>query len=123
MLTAGLSLALLWAMPGAADPPLSDALAAGWRGAKPCELLYETARDRVLRCTFPPGTGHERHFHPRHFGYALSGGRMRITTAGGVREAAIATGSSFSSEGVAWHEALNVGATTVVYLMFEQKPG
>lgn len=101
--------------------PLPSALEAGWRGKSVCELLHETATDRVLRCTFPPGVGHERHFHPRHFGYAISGGTMRLTSAAGTREAQVKTGSSFSSQGIGWHEVLNVGTTAVVYLMFEAK--
>ena len=101
--------------------PLPSALEAGWQGKPVCELLYETATDRVLRCTFPPGVGHARHFHPRHFGYAISGGTMRLTSAAGTREAQVKTGSSFSSQGIGWHEVLNIGTTTVVYLMFEEK--
>ena len=101
--------------------PLPDPLAAGWQGSSVCEKLHEDAHQRVLRCTFPPGVGHERHFHPRHFGYALSGGRMRITDQKGTREVDIATGSSFASDGVAWHEALNVGDTQVQYLMVEPR--
>ena len=46
---------------------------------------------------------------------------MRLTSATGTREAEIKTGSSFSSQGIGWHEVLNIGATTVVYLMFEEK--
>ena len=34
---------------------------------------------RILRRSFPPSIGHERHYHPRHFGYAIAGGRMQIT--------------------------------------------
>ena len=101
--------------------PLPSALEAGWQGKPVCELLHETATDRVLRCTFPPGVGHERHFHPRHFGYAISGGTMRLTSATGTREAQVKTASSFSSQGIGWHEVLNIGTTTVVYLMFEEK--
>ncbi|MEZ5313385.1 MAG: cupin domain-containing protein [Thermoanaerobaculia bacterium] len=86
-----------------------------------CERLEESATLRVLRCTFPPGSGHERHFHAPHFGYALAGGRVRITDERGVREAELATGSSFSSPGVAWHEIENIGDTTVVYLIVEPK--
>jgi quercetin dioxygenase-like cupin family protein len=100
---------------------LPDPLAAGWRGAPVCERLHEEATLRVLRCTFPPGAGHERHFHPPHFGYALSGGRMRLTDARGAREVEIETGSSFTSDGVAWHEVLNVGETTVSYLIVEPR--
>ena len=73
------------------------------------------------RCSFPPSVGHERHFHGRHFGYAIAGGRMRITDASGTREVNLATGSSFTSPGVAWHEVVNIGDTTVVYLIIEPK--
>ncbi|MEO8501402.1 MAG: lipocalin-like domain-containing protein, partial [Vicinamibacteria bacterium] len=71
--------------------------------------------------TFPPGVGHERHYHRPHFGYALSGGRVRITDASGVRESVPVTGSIFTSAGVAWHEVLNIGETTVQYLIVESK--
>ncbi len=100
---------------------LPDPLAAGWKGAPVCVRLHEDEAQRVLRCTFPPGIGHERHFHRPHFGYALSGGRMRITDANGTRETALATGSSYTSAGTAWHEVLNVGDTTVQYLIVEPK--
>lgn len=100
---------------------LPDPLAAGWKGKPVCEKMREDVHLRVLRCTFPPGVGHDRHFHRRHFGYALSGGRAQIKDERGVREVDIATGSSFSSEGVAWHEMLNVGPTVIQYLIVEPK--
>jgi quercetin dioxygenase-like cupin family protein len=100
---------------------LPDPLEAGWKGRPVCEKLHDDAHQRVLRCTFPPGVGHDRHQHPRHFGYALSGGKMRITDPNGTREAAIRTGSSFSSDGVAWHEVVNVGDSTVKYLIIEPR--
>lgn len=65
--------------------------------------------------------GHERHYHEPHFGYALAGGRMRLTSADGTREVELGTGSSYISEGVAWHEVLNVGETTVIYLIVEPR--
>jgi mannose-6-phosphate isomerase-like protein (cupin superfamily) len=105
----------------ASRPPLPDPLAAGWNGVAVCERLHEDAEQRILRCTFPPAVGHERHFHARHFGYAIAGGRMRITDASGTREVELATGSSFTSAGVAWHEILNIGDSTVVYLIVEPK--
>lgn len=105
----------------AGQPSLPDPLAAGWKGSPVCEKLHEDADQRILRCSFPPGVGHERHFHPRHFGYAISGGRMRITDANGTRDVDLATGSSFTSGGVAWHEVVNAGDTTVVYLIVEPK--
>ena len=100
---------------------LPDAVAATWRGEPVCETLSETAEMRVFRCIFPPGVGHERHFHARHFGYALSGGRMRITDAAGSREVSLQTGTYFSSDGIPWHEVLNVGNTVVSYLMIEPR--
>ena len=100
---------------------LPDPLAAGWQGKAVCENLREDARLRVLRCTFPPGTGHERHFHARHFGYALQGGRMQITDAKGTRTVDLKPGTSFASDGIAWHEVMNVGRTTVQYLIVEPK--
>ena len=105
----------------AVNPSLPDPLAAGWQGRAVCERLHEDAQQRILRCTFDPGVGHERHYHRPHFGYALSGGRMRITDGEGVRELDLETGSSYQSEGTAWHEVLNVGDTTVSYLLIELK--
>ncbi|MCJ8191499.1 cupin domain-containing protein [Sphingomicrobium aestuariivivum] len=101
--------------------PLPDPLAAGWEGEPVCKLLHEDERQRVLECRFAPGVGHERHYHARHFGYALSGGRMRLTDARGTREVDLATGSHFASEGTEWHEVLNVGDTEVAYLIVEPK--
>ena len=100
---------------------LPDPVEAGWRGKPVCKILHEDGALRVFRCTFPPGVGHERHFHPRHFGYALSGGTMQITSDSGTRKVTLKTGSYFFSEGIAWHEAVNVGDTTVSYLMVEPK--
>jgi hypothetical protein len=103
--------------------PLPDPVGAGWKGAHVCEILHDDLAMRVLRCTFPPGTGHERHFHARHFGYALSGGRVRITDRKGVRDVELKTGSSFASDGIEWHEIVNIGPTTVQYLIVEPRAG
>ncbi len=84
-----------------------------------CERLSEDTSQRVLRCTFAPGVGHERHYHAPNFGYAVAGGRMQITDASGTREVDLPTGSSYASPGTEWHEVLNVGETTVVYLIIE----
>lgn len=101
--------------------PLPGPLETGWQGERVCEVLHEDAAQRVLRCTFPPGVGHEKHQHPQHFGYALSGGRMRITDATGTREVELATGSNYASAGTPWHEVVNVGETTVQYLIVEPR--
>ena len=105
----------------AAAAPLPGPLEAGWRGEAVCELLSENARIRTLRCTFAPGVGHERHFHAPHWGYAIQGGTNRITDATGVREVTTPTGGSWWSDGTDWHETLNIGDTTAVFLIVEPK--
>ncbi|CAN5635870.1 hypothetical protein BH23GEM3_BH23GEM3_02630 [soil metagenome] len=100
---------------------LPDPLAAGWHGASVCEKLHDDSRLRVLRCTFPPTVGHERHHHARHFGYVVSGGRMRITDSSGTRDVDLAAGSSFTSDGIDWHEVVNIGDSTSVFLVIEPK--
>tara|TARA_R110000782_G_scaffold9026_22_gene29238 strand:+ start:473 stop:895 length:423 start_codon:yes stop_codon:yes gene_type:complete len=100
---------------------LPDPLQAGWNGHPVCERLHEDNKQRVLRCTFAPGVGHERHYHAPHFGYALSGGDVRIRDENGTREVSPPTGSSYNSDGVAWHEIMNIGSTTLTYLIIERK--
>ncbi len=104
----------------ATDELLPDPLAAGWQGEPVCEKLHEDTRQRILRCTFPPGVGHERHYHAPHFGYVLAGGKMRIRDDDGEREVDLSADYSWTSDGVGWHEVLNVGETTSVYLLIEQ---
>ena len=113
----------LFALAAASAEPakLPDPLAAGWGGRPVCERLHEDEHQRVLRCSFLPGVGHERHFHAPHFGYALSGGKMRITDPSGTREVDLKSGSHFTSGGTPWHEVLNIGDTTVAYLIVEPK--
>ncbi|MEQ1497665.1 MAG: cupin domain-containing protein [Novosphingobium sp.] len=107
-------------VPMSDTPLLPDALRAGWKGAPVCTLLRSDHTNRLLRCTFAPGIGHERHFHPAHIGYALEGGIMRITDAKGTRDQVLAAGSSYTSAGTPWHEVINIGATPVTYLIFER---
>ena len=114
-----LILSLLTAMALAADLP--DPLAAGWKGNTVCEQLHEDAQQRVLRCVFPPGGGHERHFHAAHFGYIIEGGRMQITDANGTRTQSLTSGASWTSDGVDWHEVVNVGDTVSSYLIVEPR--
>jgi len=102
-----------------ADVP--DAVAAGWKGQKICENLHEDAHIRVLRCTLPPNAGHERHSHPPHFGYVLSGGRGRGTSAKGTQDFEDKVGEQWISDAVEWHEGLNVGDTALSYLIVEKK--
>ena len=102
--------------------PLPMALCAGWEGERVCELLQEDAQIRVLRCTFPPGIGHEMHYHAPHFGYVLEGNSvMRITTASGVVDRPVRAGTSFSNDAELVHAALNIGEETTRYLIIEKK--
>ncbi len=105
----------------ATAPRFPDPLEAGWKGVSVCEALHDDRRHRILRCTFSPGVGHERHYHDRHFGYTVVGARMRITDANGTREVDVPTGSGFASDGIEWHEVVNVGDSTGVFLIIEPK--
>ena len=98
---------------------MPDPLAAGWQGEAVCEELKDDSTNRILRCTFAPGIGHERHFHEAHFGYVVVGGTMRITDAEGTRDVDLAAHTAWESDGVEWHEVVNVGATTAVFLIIE----
>ncbi len=100
---------------------LPDPLEAGWEGSKVCEVIQENEKIRVLRCTFAPGVGHERHFHPPHVAYTLAGSTFQMTDTTGVRTVEVPTGLNYYSEGVRWHEALNVGDSTAVFLIIEPK--
>jgi len=101
--------------------PLPDPLNAGWKGNSVCELVEENKSLRVLKCTFAPNVGHERHFHVSHFGYTLAGSKFRIKDTTGTREVIVKTGSSFYSNGTQWHEVLNIGDSTAVFLIMEPK--
>lgn len=100
---------------------LPDPLEAGWNNEVVCEVLEDTDKVRTLKCTFPPGVGHERHYHKSHFGYTLAGSTFRIKDTSGTREVNIPTGYSFYNEKVDWHEVLNIGDSTAVFLIVEPK--
>jgi len=103
------------------DNSYPDPLEAGWKGAKVCERLEDQPHLRVLKCTFSPGVGHERHFHAEHFGYTLKGGTFEITDQEGTRTVDIPDGFSFYNASVDWHEVLNIGDSTAVFLIMEPK--
>lgn len=100
---------------------LPDPLEAGWNNQAVCEVMREDPKLRVLKCTFQPGVGHEKHYHNAHFGYTLSGGTFRIKDTSGTREIKVATGTNFYNKGISWHEVLNIGDSTAVFLIIEPK--
>lgn len=100
---------------------LPDPLEAGWKGKKVCKVLQDNAKLRVLKCTFLPGVGHEKHYHNPHFGYTITGSKFRITTSAGIKEVDVPSGSDFTNNEVSTHEVLNIGNTTAVFLIIEPK--
>ena len=100
---------------------LPDPYEAGWEWEKVFEVLEDNDHLRVLRCTFPAGVGHEKHYHKPHFGYALVGGTFKMDDANGVREVSFPTGYSWSKDKVSEHQVLNVGDSTSVFLIIEYK--
>jgi len=100
---------------------LPDPLEAGWNNQPVCEILQENAELRVLKCTFPPEIGHEKHFHRPYITYTVAGSRFRITDATGSREVDVLTGSSFLNDGIEWHHVLNIGDSTAIFLIIESK--
>ncbi len=100
---------------------LPDPLEAGWNKQPVCEVLHDNKNLRALKCTFPPGVGHEKHHHRAHFGYAIAGSKFRIRDANGIREVDVPTGSNFYNDEIAWHEVLNIGDSTAIFLIIEPK--
>jgi len=102
-------------------PNLPDPLKAGWKGKKVCEVLKEDDSQRILKCTFPPNLGHEKHYHAPHFGYALKGGTFSITNGNESKVIEVKDGTTWNKFEISEHEVINVGETTSVYLIIEPK--
>lgn len=100
---------------------LPDPLKAGWKGSSVCEVVVDNDKVRTLKCTFAPGVGHERHYHPAHYGYTIAGSKFRMTDSTGTREVDVPTGYSFYNDKIEWHEVLNIGDCTAVFLIVEPK--
>lgn len=100
---------------------LPDPLEAGWEGEKVCEVLSETKKQRILKCTFPPNVGHEKHYHKPHFGYTIAGSTFQIKDDKGARNVPVATGVNWFKKEISEHEVLNVGDSTAVFLIVEPK--
>jgi quercetin dioxygenase-like cupin family protein len=110
------------AAPAEQDPTLPHAFDAGWAGQKTCTVLFEDESVRVGRCVFPPGIGHEKHYHNPHFGYVLEGSTLRIVDHRGERTITTEAGGTWSTGAVTVHEAVNIGDVTTSYLIVEPVP-
>ncbi|WP_241480655.1 cupin domain-containing protein [Psychroserpens mesophilus] len=100
---------------------LPDPVEAGWNNQVICEVIEDNDKLRTLQCTFPPGVGHERHYHKAHYGYTVAGSTFRIKDTSGTREVNVPTGYSFYNDKIEWHEVLNIGDSTAVFLIVEPK--
>jgi len=100
---------------------LPDPVEAGWNDQVICEVIEDNDKLRTLKCTFPPNVGHERHFHKAHYGYTIVGSKFRIKDTTGIREVNVPTGYSFYNDKIEWHEVLNIGDSTAVFLIIELK--
>ncbi|WP_411766432.1 cupin domain-containing protein [Winogradskyella sp. A3E31] len=100
---------------------LPDPLEAGWQGQSVCEVLEDNKELRLLKCTFPPNVGHEKHYHNPHTGYTIAGSTFRITDSEGTREVDVPAGYTFSNDSITEHEVLNIGDSTAVFLIMEYK--
>lgn len=121
------SLALLVCAPGMAvadgHENLPHAFEAGWKGEDVCEVLFESDEMIVGRCIFPPGVGHEKHYHNPHFGYIIEGTTFRNTDVNGeINDLVVDSGATWSTDAIKIHEAVNVGDTTSTVLIIETKP-
>ncbi len=114
-------LGLLLVMGCGSQSHLPDPLKAGWKGQSVCIEVLNNKEVRILKCTFAPGIGHEKHFHAKHFGYTLAGSKFRIEDTTGIREVDVPTGTHFYSEGVDWHQVLNIGDSIAQFLIVEPK--
>jgi quercetin dioxygenase-like cupin family protein len=100
---------------------LPHAFEAGWRGEQTCTVLHEDEFNRIGHCEFPPGSGHERHYHNPHFGYTLAGSTLEVRDAGGLKTVSTKAGGTWVSSAVTVHEARNIGDTSTSYLIVEPK--
>ena len=104
------------------SPDLPDPFQAGWDGEKVCEVLHETKKTRTLKCTFPPGVGHEKHYHAPHTGYTVHGSRFEMIAEDGVVSIVdVPAGFSWSKDEISIHKVLNVGDSTAVFIILEEK--
>jgi beta-alanine degradation protein BauB len=84
------------------------------------KCLNENDKVRVLKVVFKPGDVAKMHHHPDHVVYALSGGKMSLTSGGKTQEMEIKAGSVMFL-GAQDHEAKNIGDSTLDLLVVELK--
>jgi beta-alanine degradation protein BauB len=84
------------------------------------KLLNENDKVRVLKTSFKPNAVAKMHHHPNHVVYALTGGKISLTSGGKTQEMEIKEGQVIFLDAQE-HEAKNVGNTTLDLLVIELK--
>lgn len=85
------------------------------------KLLLENDQVRVLEMVLKPGEADVLHHHHNETVYFQMGGKLKITTGDEVMEAEVSDGHVMWH--AAWtHQVSNVGNTTVVAIIVEEKP-
>jgi quercetin dioxygenase-like cupin family protein len=83
--------------------------------------VLENERVRMLEVTFAPGDSIGMHAHPDHAVYAVTGGKLRVTTSDGKTEVAdLKAGDPIWFPAVI-HGAKNIGTTTLKLVVLELK--
>ena len=85
------------------------------------KVLFENDRVRLLEVRMQPGDESAMHSHPDYLVYALEGGTVKLTAAGGdSADVEINAGDTMWREAED-HSALNTGSTELVALFVELK--
>lgn|SRR5512143_1567131 len=84
------------------------------------KLLNENDKVRVLQVLFKPGDIAKMHHHPDHAVYAVTGGRLSLTSGGKTQEMDINPESVMFLDAQD-HEAKNIGSTTIKLIVMELK--
>ncbi len=82
--------------------------------------LLENERVRVLEVVFNPGDVAKMHHHPDHVVYAITTGKLSLTSEGKTDEIEIKQGQTLFLTAQN-HEAKNTGNTTVDLIVVELK--
>jgi quercetin dioxygenase-like cupin family protein len=94
-------------------------------GPKIYKKVLENDRVRMLEVTFAPGDSIGMHSHPDHAVYAVTGGKLRVTTSDGKTQVAeLKAGDPIWFPAVI-HGAKNIGTTNLKLVVVElkEKPG
>jgi beta-alanine degradation protein BauB len=90
-------------------------------GPKIYKKILENDRVRMLEVTFAPGDSIGMHSHPDHAVYAITGGKLRVTTSDGKTQVAdLKAGDPIWFPAII-HGAKNIGATKLKLLVVELK--